>query len=368
MKIFYVAPYATKFPSSTASSIHMAKMAEAYAELGHDLVFCTSSANLDDDSFFDYYGVINNAFTLISKPSPMPKINRIIYSFCCAREASLEKADLLISRSFFPCWFAQHHNIDFVYDSHGPVWERNFLEFFLFKRTLSAWKFKKMATNSGSLKQMYIEKCLVPHCGIAVANNGVKKERPEVISNWPCRQGALQVGYFGHLYEGRGIDLLLRCAEFLSDVDFHFVGGNDSDISHWKKMAPSNAIFHGFVKPSQVGDYRAMVDVLVAPYSSSGVRVAGGASDSVEYMNPIKIFEYLSSSKPIICSDLKAIRDIIPEDVCVFADPDDDLQWIERIKTLRDSYNLRQRLEEATKQFFGERLSWRNRAKRLLDY
>lgn len=35
----------------------------------------------------------------------------------------------------------------------------------------------------------------------------------------------LNIGYTGHLYQGRGIDIILKIAERYLDINFHIVGG-----------------------------------------------------------------------------------------------------------------------------------------------
>ena len=45
----------------------------------------------------------------------------------------------------------------------------------------------------------------------------------------------LQIGYVGHLYKGRGIDIIIECAKVLKNFDFNIVGGNEKDICYWEK-------------------------------------------------------------------------------------------------------------------------------------
>ena len=47
----------------------------------------------------------------------------------------------------------------------------------------------------------------------------------------------LHIGYVGHLYKGRGIELILNMAKQRVELLFHIVGGLDEDIKYWKDIA-----------------------------------------------------------------------------------------------------------------------------------
>ena len=52
------------------------------------------------------------------------------------------------------------------------------------------------------------------------------------------------MGYLGHLYQGRGIELIIKLAkEFPENNFFYIVGGADHHVQVWKKKLYSNNIF-----------------------------------------------------------------------------------------------------------------------------
>ena len=53
------------------------------------------------------------------------------------------------------------------------------------------------------------------------------------------------------------------------------------------------------------------MDILLMPYVSS--ITAGDVSDITKYTSPLKLFDYLSVGKVIICSDFKVLREILKE-------------------------------------------------------
>ena len=46
----------------------------------------------------------------------------------------------------------------------------------------------------------------------------------------------LKIGYVGHLYKGKGIEVIqLLLNKCNNDIEFHIVGGTEKDINEWKK-------------------------------------------------------------------------------------------------------------------------------------
>ena len=54
------------------------------------------------------------------------------------------------------------------------------------------------------------------------------------------------------------------------------------------------------------------MDLLLIPYTSS-ITVAGDVGDISKYTSPLKLFDYLSVGRPIMCSNFDVLREIITE-------------------------------------------------------
>ena len=48
------------------------------------------------------------------------------------------------------------------------------------------------------------------------------------------------------------------------------------------------------------------------PYTSS-ITVAGDVGDITKYTSPLKLFDYLSVGRPIMCSNFNVLKEIISE-------------------------------------------------------
>ena len=82
---------------------------------------------------------------------------------------------------------------------------------------------------------------------LQIAPNGTETER---YANLPLPKQARKdlglkdgftVGYSGHFYPGRGMELLTEIARFLPDVNFLWVGGSQEDIAPWQETLVENS-------------------------------------------------------------------------------------------------------------------------------
>ncbi|MFW6053004.1 MAG: glycosyltransferase family 4 protein [Desulfosalsimonas sp.] len=368
MKIAYVAPYSSNFPSRDANSIHMMHMCEAFAKIGHDVSLVISSRGAKQADIFEHYG-INLCFSIRQLSVPQIKGKKALYCHQALMGTCRLKPDMVVGRSVHVCALAALWGLPVIYDAHAPVWEKSNLDYLAFQILRRSKKLLRMTTNSSALKYLCIQAGQQPRTEIVVANNG-SSEFPgdEFPPSWPGRDGAFQVGYMGHLYSGRGVEIIIACAEQLPEMDFHIVGGHDRDIEHWKSLtALPNLFFHGFVKHSEIHKYRNQCDVLLAPYMSRGVAMAGGSGDQSRYMNPIKIIEYMSTRKPIIASDLPVLREVLADGRnALLCDPEDVSAWCYALKRLAEDAKLADRLARAAYGDFIQNYTWQARARRLI--
>src|SRR3546814_6038761 len=80
--------------------------------------------------------------------------------------------------------------------------------------------------------------------------------------DWPGRPEAFQAGYVGHLYPGRGVELIFALAARMPHIDFHLVGGTDADIASWRaRLDFGNLFIHGYVSHGALGSYFRHFDV-----------------------------------------------------------------------------------------------------------
>jgi glycosyltransferase involved in cell wall biosynthesis len=201
-----------------------------------------------------------------------------------------------------------------------------------------------------------------------VAQNGADPV-PDAVAQrpWPGRPDALQVGYFGSLYKGRGVELIPKLARRMPQVDFHVVGGEEHEVDRWTARCRfPNVFFHGFIRQNRIHRYRNACDVLLAGYQRRVMMYGEPTSDSSAYMSPVKIFEYMASGKAIVASDLPAVREVLTDDSAMLVAPDDVDAWQNAIERFDDPVR-RRTFGEAARRRFQNRFTWRIRAQRVLN-
>lgn len=180
--------------------------------------------------------------------------------------------------------------------------------------------------------------------------------------------GEFKVGYLGHLYPGKGMEIISKLAARCSYAHFHVVGGREKDLMNWKPQLASipNITLHGFVPHRETPSYLLAFDVVLAPYQPQ-VEAASGM-DIGRWMSPLKLFEYMSIGKPIIASDLAVLREVLEHKRNALLVPANDPDaWAEAVKLLRDNVALRQRISRQALRDFQEKYSWESRAGAVLD-
>ncbi|HRQ22404.1 MAG TPA: glycosyltransferase [Anaerolineales bacterium] len=161
---------------------------------------------------------------------------------------------------------------------------------------------------------------------VLVAPNGVELEKYE---NLPSPSEArrqldlpegLTVGFTGHIYPGRGADLLFELAKQMPNVNFLWVGGTPELVDFWKnklgEAGMTNVTMTGFVQHERIPLYQAAADILLMPYSRS-IEASSG-QDIAEVINPMKMFEYMASGYAIVSADLPSIREVLNDGNAVF--------------------------------------------------
>ncbi|MEO8481436.1 MAG: glycosyltransferase [Acidobacteriota bacterium] len=181
----------------------------------------------------------------------------------------------------------------------------------------------------------------------------------------PLPDGPPVVGYAGHLYPWKGVDVLVRAIAQTTDARALIVGGHpgEGDLARVEQLARELGVdaritITGHVPPAEVPRRLAAASMLALPNGASAI--------SARYTSPLKLFEYLALGRPIVASDLPSIREILTPDVAEFVAPDDPTAWAHAIARLASNPARAASLAAAARRLAPD-YTWSARAARIED-
>jgi glycosyltransferase involved in cell wall biosynthesis len=178
------------------------------------------------------------------------------------------------------------------------------------------------------------------------------------------RAAAFTIGYAGHLYPWKGVDLVIEAVAALPDTRALVVGGHEKepDLARVKAFATqldcgSRVTFTGLIPPAAVAARLRECDVLTLPNPASAISSA--------FTSPLKLFEYMASGRPIVASDLPSIREVLRhEDNALLVQPGNPQALVAAIVRIKDDADLGRRLADQAR-LDVRQFTWARRAERL---
>ena len=373
MKLVYILNQ--RFPTEKAYGIQVIQMCAAFSKSGLEtelLVPTRIGRELSDP--FVYYGIEPSfKFTMVSSldwywPSGLNRvafwIKNLTSAFRLARIARSRPADIIYAREELPLLFLVFgRRGKLALEVHRYSSGRAFMYHFLSRRGV-----RFVAVTEG-LRQDLIGTG-IPATSIFTAHDGVEIEKFEInIEQAEARRQLNLPGdkkiilYSGHLYERKGADTLAESTQFLpADILNVFVGGTDRELELFKKQwgDEPKIMITGRKPHRQIPLWLRAADVLVLPSLPD-------ESGQEKYTSPLKLFEYMASGRPIIASDLPAVREVLSDDNADFYPPGDVVALANEIKAvLSDLPRAEEKALHAKHKV--KTYSWKNRADNIISF
>jgi|SRR3989344_9061093 len=378
MKIIYILN--SRMPTERAYGIQVAKMCEALAKLGAEVVllFPKRDNSLKGQDCFSYYGVEKNFEVKQIFSVDLLKYGFLnIFSFwlgtlsfyCGAFLYILFKMPnfkIVYTRDFYAASILKILRKKIVLEIHNlPKRINLFYKFFLRAND-------KIIAITNGLKEGLIEsgvdsnKILLLPDGVDLDKFNIKVSKEAARDKLGLPQNKNLVLYVGNLYKWKGVYTLALASQFLSAKEtIIFVGGGvDEDLPKLKNFITKNNLQNiqtsGHRPYSEVPYYLKSADVLVLPNS---------ASDKVSelFTSPLKLFEYMASGKPIVASNLPSLREVLNDKNAFFFEPDNPKDLADAIKKILENRNLSNMI---SKQAFEDvkNYTWQKRAEKILNF
>lgn len=177
----------------------------------------------------------------------------------------------------------------------------------------------------------------------------------------------LNVGYSGHLYKGRGILLIIKLAKKLKNYNFNIAGGEIERVEYFRKKTANikNLNFFGHIEHNKIKNFFSKNHILIAPYENKVT--LGNKIETSIFMSPLKIFEYMSSKKPVVSSDHKVLQEVLINNKnSLLCRPNKLNEWVSALKKLK-SPKLRKRLAKQSYKDYISQYTWKKRIIKILE-
>ena len=178
------------------------------------------------------------------------------------------------------------------------------------------------------------------------------------------KQNRKVVIYSGSLFKHKwkGIDTLVDVANMpeMKNTVFVFLGAIREDRKILESMLQQeNYMILDRIPYTNVLSYIHAADVAVVP--SSGKYIA-----SRLFTSPMKLFEYMNSGTPIVCSDVASNREIVDDSMAYFFEADDCQSCAQTIlNALQNDVKRMEKAKNAKKHV--QNFVWSKRAKKIVD-
>ncbi len=360
MKIIYFTR--EEIPSNKTHTVQIVKMCEAFGKAENDVLLVSFAGEKSVLNLYNFYGV-RKCFK--HKQVIVPKIKKLRSFFVLMEILKIKKQenpDIVYTRNHKNSFLSVFFRIPTVFELHEPC--LGLFEKITHKFVLKNNYCKKVIFISEPLKNYYANKYPNFEEKMMVAENGATPISKNVFPIRSKNNYILNIGYIGQLYKGKGMELILKLVPQMPFNKFHIIGGDGKSIPYWQKKVEKykNIRFYGYLPHKKIERFLVSFDILIAPYQ----KIVLGSPKTIDvkkWMSPLKIFEYMSSGRPMICSDLPELKYFLEnEKNCLLCDPNNLSQWFNAIKRLEND-DLSKKLAQKAKRDFLRNHTFEKRAK-----
>lgn len=362
MKLVYIS--GAYLPSRGANAVHVMHQCEAFASLGHDVtLIARTGSQMPLAEVYDHYNVQKN-FELVLIPRHQVRLlGALIWAFQVAlyvRPRFGRIKTVLYAREVWALYLCVlFSSRRFIYETH---WKASGVQKFVEER---------LVRHKGCLGFVFISKALetiylkdIPRLSAiprSIAHDAAQHREAAAPTT---SDTGLHVGYVGSFREGYGIPLIVQLARARPEIKFTIVGGSDAEINAVKAGFSEGDIpnlhFTGFIAPKDLQAYYADFAIMLAPYEAK--------TDHIQWISPMKLFEYMAHGKPVICSDFPVLREVVEHDVTGYLVPAEKTEaWLDIIDRLASSPQTIQKIGQKAYQHYLANHTWPTRGQKILS-
>ncbi|MEW6664895.1 MAG: glycosyltransferase family 4 protein [Thermodesulfobacteriota bacterium] len=369
MKIIYVSQ--VSLPSRSAQSVHVMCLCSAFASLGHETTLIVKNKFWErrpqgfEGDLWNFYGLKQEFRVLRILTLPIHSLH-----FYRAALNKLPQDPVIVVTRIVPFAYqvtlAGRKAILDLHDARSPRDEA------LLDRLIHSPFLVRFVVISKALWEHYAGRIPGMPEKMIVAADAVRYEdfasadssHKEGIA---VKKGTARVGYFGSFHPGKGVEMILKVAALCPDIQFVLCGGTADDIGRnlGIRSIPANVEVTGFIPPNKAPEWVRSFDIALLP-NQERVLMAGNM-DIGQWTSPLKMFEYMASGRPIVASDLPALKEVLRHGQNALLVPQGDAwAWKHAIDRLKKDMPLRNRLGQTAQKEAREKYNWEHRARNIL--
>lgn len=348
-----------------AHAINTIKMAEGFAKLGHQVTLICREGTADKKKVKDIYALTEN-FDIICLKSKLLRKN-LDPNWHFALQASPYlikiKPDFVYARNYIVPVVSSLLRFPTCAESHAAPTDKNPYLLSMI-RGMKRHNFRAISTISPVLKQGFVEKGANEDKIIILSDAADLQlfSAPPLIPS-PYDSEQINIVYSGHLYDYKGIPTILETAELLPSLQFHLVGGTDSDIERIKNIIQekniNNIKLHGFIERKYLSAYLGNAAILLLPPSMK--------HPSASWTSPVKLCEYFSARVPVLASKIPALEYWLRNNEVYWFKPDSPEDMAQGIRFLLNNRLIANELVENA-YTYALHNDYAHRAKRIIDF
>jgi glycosyltransferase involved in cell wall biosynthesis len=330
--------YPETLPSDKARTVTVVKTAASLGEIAKVTLICEDSA-ADIDDICSHYGV-QKSFWLekLSKKALFFKSNKI-FNFALARHLQKNSYDVLYVRHLKTAKALIDKGFKVVFEAHeifsesasGKKAKKLFkTEKYVYENAVGIVFISKTLQDEFFAKFGELKSVVLP-LSLTIRSEAATKKSFENVQ---------EVYYIGSFQSWKGVDTLIKSAQYLTDGATIKLVGSGADEAKLKELVAKLGVndkveFLGRVTHLEVKELlETKSKICVLP---------NNVSVFDRFTSPLKLFEYMATFNAIVASDIASIKEITGDDVLIFAAGDE--------KELADKLNFLLANHSAAKEF-----------------
>ena len=365
MKIVYL--FNSSIPSQNANSLQVVNMCSQIAKMIGEVILITPNTGLKK-SISEHYGIKKNFQIIrIKKFISFPRgLKYYLYSIYSIIIGLRFNPKIFITRNYFTLFILVLLRRKVIFEIHTGLEFEGRINNFIFKnlKILNSKKIINLVFITNSVKKNFFEKYQIKPKKFTILSSA-----SNLTSSYPFayEKKSLKIGYFGLVNKSRGLDFLFKLSQIDKQNEYHIIGGARENIDlKRKKTFHKNIFFKEFLPYKKIKNLMNSMDILILPYEKE-ISAAGNFGNIAQYTSPMKLFDYLGSTKPIIASSLPVLKEILVEKKnCIFIKDLNVYKWKLIINKLSHNHQLRKIISK-NNFFLSKNYTYKKRVQKMFS-